>query len=286
MVQDLISVAKYLIGGLRSHPLLGKLLPILTLMGSIVEGTRIGSGNETDLMLEFEVFKKKAFGEYTPPPPFKVEEDDPFHLKATEDIPYWMEKYLDAKRRFIFQKFMKDLLDVVSSSLDQMYKDGKNPKRLLRKTSNEEFMKQNCINCKNILKKTKFTLFKQCKYCIVTVSQTKVGVGLQFLWTSDMGEQLYCSVDVVPVFNIQGIQPLHLANILNSAMLNQRPDGWMNYMRKYANADLIVTDLMEGDRSQTIESVLLKNLNCSVEKNYFVRPGTGIINYSSLFYLF
>jgi hypothetical protein len=101
-----------------------------------------------------------------------------------------------------------------------------------------------------------------------------------------MGEQLYCSVDVVPVFNIQGIQPLHLANILNSAMLNQRPDGWMNYMRKYANADLIVTDLMEGDRSQTIESVLLKNLNCSVEKNYFVRPGTGIINYSSLFYLF
>jgi hypothetical protein len=63
------------------------------------------------------------------------------------------------------------------------------------------------------------------------------------------------------------------------AMLDERPEGWMNYMSKYANADLIITDLLEGDRSQTIESVLLKNLNCSVERNYFVRPGTAFTNY-------
>jgi hypothetical protein len=275
MVQDLISVATYLMDGLRSHPLLGMLLPILTLMGSIVEGTRIGNGNETDLMLEFEVFKRtKSYK-----PPFKVEEEDPFHLKATKYIPDWMERYLDAKKRFIFHKFMKDLLDAVSSCLDQMYKDGKNPKRLQRKTSHQEFKKKNCRDCKNIMKETNSTLFKQCINCIVTTSQTKVGIGLQFLWKSPSNEKVYCSVDLVPVFDIEGIHPLHLAKIINVAMLNERPEGWMNYMSKYANADLIVTDLLQGDGSQAIESVLLKNLNCSVERNYFVRPGTAFTYY-------
>jgi hypothetical protein len=108
---------------------------------------------------------------------------------------------------------------------------------------------------------------------MVNVSQTKVGAGLQFLWKSDSGELIYCSVDLVPSFNIQGIEPLELANIINSAMLSKRPEGWFDYMRKYAKADLIVAELLEGDKSQTIESVLLKNLNCSEETNYFVRPG-------------
>jgi hypothetical protein len=104
--------------------------------------------------------------------------------------------------------------------------------------------------------------------------QTKVGVGLQFLWKSPSNKDIYCSVDVVPVFNIRGIQPLYLANILNSATLTQKPEGWFNYMKKYAKADLIVTDLLEGDPSQMIKSVLLKNLNCTEEKNFFIRPGT------------
>jgi hypothetical protein len=280
MVQDLISVAKYLMDGLRSHPILGMLLPILTLMGSIVEGTRIGDGNETDLMLEFEVFKKNPFTKLYKPP-FKVEDEDPFHLQGTKDIPNWMkERYLDDQGRFIFHKFMKDLLDAVSSCLDKMYTEGRNPKSLLRKTSNKDFKKKICEDCKKIREATKFnTLLKQCKSCIVSVSQTKVGLGLQFLWRSPLNEDVYCSVDLVPVFDIEGIHPLHLAKIINVTMLNKRPEGWMNYMSKYANADLIITDLLEGDRSQTIESVLLKNLNCSVERNYFVRPGTAFTNY-------
>jgi hypothetical protein len=127
MVQDLITMARFLMALLRTDPLLKMFLPILTLMGSIVEGTRIGAGNETDLLIEFEGIKRDK-------PPFKVEKNDPFHLKATKNIPVWMEKYLDIKRRFIFHKFMKDLLDAVTSCLDQLYNDGNEDftKRLLR----------------------------------------------------------------------------------------------------------------------------------------------------------
>jgi hypothetical protein len=47
-------------------------------------------------------------------PPFEVLEGDPFHLYATEPIPKWMDKYMDENKRFIFPKFMSDILDDVS----------------------------------------------------------------------------------------------------------------------------------------------------------------------------
>jgi hypothetical protein len=63
------------------------------------------NGNEADIVMDFEVF---TF-EY---PPFKVTEDDPFHLTATAHFPTWMNKYIDGEIKFIFHKFLGDLLNV------------------------------------------------------------------------------------------------------------------------------------------------------------------------------
>jgi hypothetical protein len=58
-------------------------------------------------------------------------------------------------------------------------------------------------------------------------------------------------------------------------MLNDGPEGWLNYLQKYVKADMIVTDFFDdvGGRSPMLEKVLLKNFHCSINTNYFVRPG-------------
>jgi hypothetical protein len=264
MVFDLLLLSQSLICCLVEHPLLKMMVPNFTLMGSIAEGARIAIANEMDLMLQFDGFENS---------PFEVDEGDLFHLKATEHIPYWVEKYLDGNRRFIFHKFMRDLLDAVTSCIEEIYSSGRNPQRLARKTTNEHYklVPQECYDCRK-RKRIQTKIFKQCKSCMVAVSQTKVGNGLQLLWKSGKEGEIYCSMDVVPVFQIKGILPLELARLINTAMLMEQPEGWLNYITKYAKADLIVPDLLKGDKS-LIKSVLLKNLNCSVEKNYFVRPG-------------
>jgi hypothetical protein len=90
MVRDLITLVKSLQEEMKKHYLIQKLKPIFSLMGSVPEGTRIGLGNETDIMMVFDGFKE---------PPFQIVEGDPFHLYATErgTFPEFLEKYLDKR---------------------------------------------------------------------------------------------------------------------------------------------------------------------------------------------
>ena len=52
-------------------------------------------------------------------------------------------------------------------------------------------------------------LFRQCKYCAVVVSQTKVGVCLQFEYDTEFGPA-YLSVDLIPLFNIIEMKAIKL----------------------------------------------------------------------------
>jgi hypothetical protein len=73
------------------------------------------------------------------------------------------------------------------------------------------------------------------------------------------------------------------------AMISDQPDGWLKYLQKYANADLIMPDILgcikyiSDEDSNTdvtdidsikemteIRSVPLKNINTSIKPNYFV----------------
>jgi hypothetical protein len=64
---------------------------------------------------------------------------------------------------------------------------------------------------------------------------------------------------------------LELARIVNTAMIEQQPTGWLRYLEKYSTSDVIFTDLLNvQDKSSMIGSVLLKQLSA---QQYFVRPG-------------
>jgi hypothetical protein len=79
MVQDLLEFAKALqIKLSEENDLMRNLKPMLNLIGSIAEDTRIVLANELDITVEFEGFEEA---------PFRVVEGDPFHLTVTENAP-------------------------------------------------------------------------------------------------------------------------------------------------------------------------------------------------------
>jgi hypothetical protein len=56
MVQDFVRFIQALENKLKNHPLTNLLIPILTMMDSVREGTRIGLGNEIHILMEFAGF--------------------------------------------------------------------------------------------------------------------------------------------------------------------------------------------------------------------------------------
>jgi hypothetical protein len=284
IVQDLLAFAKILQCQLEQHNfLMKKLKPSFTLIGSVAEGSRVGFANELDLTVEFEGFKDALF---------RVPNGDPFNLTATEHAPDWMKKYFGRNGKFLYHQFILDFLHATNSCIRSIFNRRENPARLTRGTTNEKF-NSDSLECKDCKEKKNqnnpVSLFEQCEKCVVTVSQTKMGVCLQFIWRSDSGELIYCSVDLVPTFKIKEIAALELARMVNMAMIKEQPEGWLRYLEKYAASDLIRTDLLyvskenglnggayyatDSKKVVQLSSVLLKNLNCQPDKNYFIRPG-------------
>ncbi len=120
-----------------------------------------------------------------------------------------------------------------------------------------------CTHCKENAARSKLTreLFRQCEKCCVAVSQTKIGLCLQFQWRRSRGygqlrrlsdtmlksgggssdADIFCSVDIVPKFDIQPVSSLELARSVNRAMLGPfRPKGWFKYLKNYVSAHRMV----------------------------------------------
>jgi hypothetical protein len=260
MVQDLLTMMKILEEKMRNYPgpLMGYLRPSFKLIGSVVEGTRVGLGNEIDLTVTMQGLTelKRA--------PFEVVDKDPFHITATAHVPHWMKVYIDEQNKFLYGQFMSDFLVSVNACLAEIFRENKNPRSLTRGTTNNEW-ESDKLKCKECKKN------KQCENCVLTVSQTKMGVCLQLFWQSKDGIKIYCSVDLVPTFPIIKVKALDLARIVNIEMVKQQPPGWLRYLEKYSTSDVILTDLFDvEDESSEIGSVLLKQLS---GQQYFVRPG-------------
>jgi hypothetical protein len=162
---------------------------------------------------------------------------------------------------------MAMFLDAINSCIKRIFFNLENPLKLKRGTSNQDYDGLKCQECKR-----KRANFKQCEKCVVTVSQTKMGVCLQFLWYSAEGDTIYCSVDVVPIYKIIKMKALAKARIVNTAMIKQQPEGWRGYMRKYATSDLIFTDLQKGFFEPQTWNILSKcNQNSKYEASFSSR---------------
>jgi hypothetical protein len=219
IIQDMVKIAKTLERKLKDDEHMEKFKPSFILVGSVPEKTRLALGNELDITIEFEALKEC---------PFVINKEDSFHLTIAEHAPKWLKKtYLTSDRKFDIVKFMSHLFQAVHSSINIVFEGNKEPARLMRKTSNDAFSRKkfNCPDCTLLNEERRDSLFKQCKNCVVTVSQSKIGICLQFLWKPDDGgkDVVYCSIDLVPTFPIEDFPPLELAKMVNEAMLNEQP---------------------------------------------------------------
>ena len=238
------------------------LQPQFCLIGSMAEGTRIGLSNEFDISMTFKAWKGKA--------PFKIKADA-FSLKMSEKNSHkhpWMSKYFTDEKIFDRSSFMKDILFATNDSVKRIF--GK--ERII--TSNEEHL--NCSRCpqKGVDERGKFK--KQSKECCVLVSQSKIGICLQLLARGDKGNEVYSSIDLIPMFEVETILDTDLAKIDNDAMLGAgHPSDWPKYLYSYCNTLQIVDiEFADSDLSlRNLTSVVLKAMNCHKERNYFVKPG-------------
>ena len=274
MAQDLITLITTLQNDLQ-HGMLRHLRPEFEMVGSMAEGTRIGLANELDLGIKFKAWEMSDLA------PFKAARD-PFSLKKSANSFHWMDGYFNIDE-FKFHEFMYELLTAVDLAIVNIFVESRNPPNLRRVTTNKDWTEGNtrCGGwCKRSLRANKF---EQCSRCAVTVSQSKIGVALQFEWQWHGGqgiESIYCSVDLIPLFPIEAISVLELANLVNSHMLGANPPrGWLKYLFKYPKEFKIIYELIEARDGGTVNYVSLKTMNFQKGRNHYIKPAQGYTEY-------
>ena len=261
MAQELTKFVILLEDQLYSGPL-KDFEPVFELVGSMAEKTRVGLANELDIGLKFKSWMNQA--------PFKVEED-PFTLKKAVYVPSCMEQQFFNENQFDYHKFLLFLLAAVDKAVADIFGEERNPPNLKRVTTNKDWIDGNTPckgECKKMLEEN---AFEQCEQCAVTVSKTKSGVALQFeyVWHD---HNIYCSIDLIPVFQIEPVSTMKLTALIIDGMLcSDPPEGWLKCLMKYPKEYKIIQELIASG-SGFVHSVGLKTMNFSNGSNHHIKP--------------
>ncbi len=84
------------------------------MVGSVAEGTRVGLGNELDLMVDFQGWNEEV--------PFKIRKDDAFHLYATPNSPSWMARFITDRGELMLDAFSLELLRGVDLAVQSIFR--------------------------------------------------------------------------------------------------------------------------------------------------------------------
>ena len=246
---------------MESSVLMKSLNPRFSLVGSTQEGSRIGVGNEIDVTMKFMAWE--TF------PPFEIT-NDAFHLQKSDTCPKWMHIFFNSNGHFCMESFILDVCEAVSTSLDVIFNQKRNPRNLNRLQDNGDYDRSKCDYCKIQGLGESGDFYVQCEFCTVCVSRTKMGICLQFLWLHEQIEKpFYCSIDLVPAYNIIPKNIKSVIQMVNMAMIGKyHPKGWYNNLVNFLKEDRIVEELWsEGEH---VDKVLLKSLGGG---RYFIRGG-------------
>ena len=267
MVSDMLDAARVIEERLNKDDTVKHFEPRFELAGSITEGTRFGYANELDMGLTFRALKAEQNI------PFKVD-SDPFSLKKADTSQTKLDKFFDDANIFLYHKFKLCLLEAMEKAVTEMYVEGDNPANLQCIVTNRQWIedKTPCGGyCRKNLEENRF---EQCKKCAVTVSQTKIGITLQFVWKwpGDIGSNamdIYCSIDIIPELPIIPIDAIKLAKTVNKPILKpgRLPKGFLKYMGNY-DKHYKVNLTHDGE----IHHVVLKEMNFLEGRNHHVRP--------------
>ena len=280
MVKDLLEVARQIEKRLDSDQIFRNLKPKFTLDGSITEGTRFGYANELDLGLRFEALKYNQ-GVSGQKIAFKID-DDPFSLKRADTTQTTMDSFFNSSGEFQSHRFKLSLLEATDKAVTGMFDEGDNPSNLRRIVTNKDWQEGHtpCGGwCKRNLKSINY---KHCITCPVTVSQTKIGLTLQFVWKWPGNEaidakDIYTSIDIILEYAIMPISAIKLAKIVNTPIMlpgkQSPPPGFIQYMGNY-----VMHYKVNLSRDGYIYYVVLKEMNFFEGRNHHVRPAQPSID--------
>ena len=190
-----------------------------------------------------------------------------------------MDKFFNEKGQFLNVEFLATFLESVEKAVDAIFEKNGFPVGFTRVLTNKNLRKTKCKECRSLMRNSWRTQvpFMPCnsKDCIVTVSQTKMGVCLQLL-DHDDSVPVYISFDVIPLFKIEPIKSLTLARSVNRGMLNKgHPPGWYKYISDYVRCYKVVADIVDKE-NENMSFVTLKFLTAKSDKNFFVCPAQVI----------
>ena len=122
------------------------------------------------------------------------------------------------------------------------------------------------------------------------MSQTKSGIVLQFEFASDDFEhttglekggttnsvKVYCSIDLIPVFQIEPINNMKLARLIMEKILgDDPPEWWLRFLIKYVKDYKVIQYLTQSGNGD-IRSVGLKTMTFTEGQNHHVKPAQEI----------
>ena len=276
MGKDLLKAVRQIEIRLSNDDAIKHLKPKFTLVGSIAEGTRFGYANELDLGLRFEALTPtKGQGDSTENIAFDVH-SDPFSLKRADTSQIKMERYFNSCGEFQSHKFKFCLLKAIDKAVTDMFDEGKNPKNLHCMITNKDWLEGRtpCGGaCRRLFEANNY---KHCEKCPVAVTQTKIGITLQFVWKWPGDEiskaaEIYASIDIIPEYAIVPIPAIRLAKLVNTHMvqpeLSRPPFGFVRYLKNY---DMHYKVNLSQDGC--IFNVSLKEMNFFEGRNHHIQP--------------
>lgn len=216
---------------LWKNPLFAALEVRFIVIGSVIEGTRVGRAGEMDVTMAFEGLKETPFSNA----------DDPTHLRAPFVRGHILEEYLDGEGWFLYPKFLGFLLDSLAMAAAAI--GPRLPRRMKFAQENQQFASSTCHGCMLINRNVTSVYHPRthCGDCMVAVAFSKMGPCLGLLWKADDDgprvRQEVCTIDLVPVYTISTRDPQEHYSAINKKNLEDRPPGWISAHRGFINRD-------------------------------------------------
>ena len=201
-----------------------RLSPKFILVGSIIEGTRIGHAGELDLTVTFEGLN-----------------DNPFHLGADaftleiRDENHPMKEYCTEEGILDYSPFFSDMLDEIESCIatqsDVISKETNHRITIPQRPMHEDLSLIREYDPKL------GTFYQHSNEHLFPVTHTKIGACLIFEWK---GSEIL-TVDLIPVLPVEGSSIKRLfESVTQTLMRRPHPPNWLKYLKGCITKDMIL----------------------------------------------
>lgn len=228
----------------------------ILVIGSVVEGTRIGPVNEADCFLQMDKLK---------PTHFELVGSSATEYKVMEAGKSLLPKdFIDDKGNLDYFVFLRSLL----SELLRFFREESQPDGSLHESGmTAKFEFKMCESCRK--EKGPVGHLMHCQNCRPAITFTKAGPCGIF---EDKGSVI--SIDLIPLLPCQKPKPVEMFNRVTSALVKEELPNWLPYLEKFVRSDGLLPEVLGASEDQGDGFIAMKILHAQSDKNNFIlRPG-------------